>query len=113
MADELKKDAMDTDPPAATAAAAPAPAPVPVDPAVAQRRQVLADYRRKLLEHRELEAKVRSCMFSGTIIRLFDPETHVYVVSQNIRSARMMFEHLQNNVSFRVFDGWFIQNIPF
>lgn len=59
MADEQKsvdaeagKDGMDMD----------KPAPAPVDPAVALRRQILADYRKKLLEHRELEAKVRSCM---------------------------------------------------
>lgn len=36
--------------------------PEPEDPAVVQRRQVLADYRRKLLEHRETEAKVKQCM---------------------------------------------------
>lgn len=59
MADEQKsvdadagKDAMEMD----------KPAPAPVDPAVALRRQILADFRKKLLEHRELEAKVRSCM---------------------------------------------------
>ena len=68
---EKKTDAMETDEGTATTAAAagsaepqaasPAPTPAPVDPAVLARRQVLADYRRKLLEHRELEAKVRTC----------------------------------------------------
>lgn len=66
MSETEKKDAMETDEAPATGEAAvpksPSPAPAPVDPAVAARRQVLADYRRKLLEHRELEAKVRSCM---------------------------------------------------
>jgi hypothetical protein len=58
MADEKHdaSEAMETDQPEKV--------PEPVDPAVAQRQQVLADYRRKLLEHRETEAKVKQCMSS-------------------------------------------------
>jgi hypothetical protein len=49
-----------TTPAAASTPVAPAaPAAPPVDPAVERRNQVLADYRKTLLQHKETDGKVR------------------------------------------------------
>jgi hypothetical protein len=58
MADDAPMtDAAAAPAPAETAAAA--PAPPPVDPEVARREKVLAEYRKVLLQHKETDGKVR------------------------------------------------------
>ena len=38
--------------------------PIPTDPATVAREKILQDYRKKLLEHKELEARLKESKFS-------------------------------------------------
>jgi len=56
--------------------------PIPTDPATVAREKILQDYRKKLLEHKELEARLKESKF---MIRSFLKCLTITVFHQRIK----------------------------
>jgi len=57
--------------------------PIPTDPATVAREKILQDYRKKLLEHKELEARLKESKFSYRCVLNCLHSRRCSVLSQN------------------------------